>query len=239
MAYSFSSVIRYSECDEHARLSIPAMINYLQDCSTFQSEELGHGVDYLAENHFAWIIAAWDIEVFRLPRLTEPIVTTTWCYGLTATNASRFFTIATPDQEPLVRANSLWLVFDTNRLRPIRIPEGEKIYLSDDEPLDMPAIKRKIRLEGAGSEQPPIVVTEQHLDTNHHVNNGQYIAFADRIVRQQDDGFATRRINVQYKSMARLGDTIVPRLHVIDNGYAVDLANQDGATFAIVSMKDR
>ena len=239
MAYSFSSVVRYSECDERAQLSIPAMINYLQDCSTFQSEMLGHGVDYLAENHFAWIIAAWDIEVLRLPHLTEPIVTTTWCYGLTATNASRNFTITTPDGEQLVRANSLWLVFDTDRLRPIRIPEAEKVYLSDDELLDMPPMKRKIRLTGEGTELSPIVVTEQHLDTNHHVNNGQYIAFADRIIRQQDEEFATRRINVQYKSMARLGDVIVPKLHVVDGGYAVDLADKRGTTFAIVSMKCR
>lgn len=239
MAYSFSSAVRYSECDEHAQLSIPAMINYLQDCSTFQSEELGHGVDYLAEHHFAWIIAAWDIEVLRLPRFTEPIVTTTWCYGISATNASRFFTMATPDGEQLVRANSLWLVFDTDRLRPIRIPEGEKVYLSDDELLDMPPIKRKIRLTGEGTELSPIVVSEQHLDTNHHVNNGQYVAFADRIVRQQDDGFVTQRINVQYKSMARLGDVIVPRLHVVEGGYAVDLADKDGTTFAIVAMRSR
>ena len=239
MAYSFSSAVRYSECDEHARLSIPSMINYLQDCSTFQSEALGHGVDYLAEHHFAWIIAAWDIEVIRLPRLTEPIVTTTWCYGITATNASRFFTMTTPDGEQLVRANSLWLVFDTNRLRPVRIPEGEKVYLSDDELLDMPPLKRKIRLTGEGTELSPIVVSEQHLDTNHHVNNGQYVAFADRIVKRRDNQFVTRRINVQYKSMARLGNVIVPRLHVIDDGYAVDLADEDGATFAIVSMKSR
>ena len=239
MAYSFSSAVRYSECDEHAQLSIPAMINYLQDCSTFQSEELGHGVDYLAEHHFAWIIAAWDIDVLRLPHLTEPIVTTTWCYGLTATNASRNFTITTSDGEQLVRANSLWLVFDTNRLRPIRIPEGEKVYLSDDELLDMPPIKRKIRLTGEGTELSPIVVSEQHLDTNHHVNNGQYVAFADRAIKQHDDGFVTRRINVQYKSMARLGDVIVPKLHEADDGYAVDLAAKDGATFAIVSMKRR
>ena len=35
--YSFDSRIRYSECDETARLDYVALVNYLQDCSTFHT----------------------------------------------------------------------------------------------------------------------------------------------------------------------------------------------------------
>ena len=52
--YSFSSTVRYSECDEHAQLGIVALINYLQDCSTFHTESLGLGISHMAEHHFAW-----------------------------------------------------------------------------------------------------------------------------------------------------------------------------------------
>ena len=41
--YEFEGRIRYSECDDTGRLSIFSLVNYFQDCSTFQSEELGHG----------------------------------------------------------------------------------------------------------------------------------------------------------------------------------------------------
>ena len=38
MKYSFTSRIRYSEIGEDGCLTLPGLINYFQDCSTFQSE---------------------------------------------------------------------------------------------------------------------------------------------------------------------------------------------------------
>ena len=49
--YSFDSRVRYSEVDENRKLSLTGMINYMQDCSTFQSEDLNMGIDYLTEKH--------------------------------------------------------------------------------------------------------------------------------------------------------------------------------------------
>ena len=51
--YSFDSRVRYSEVDEDRKLSLTGVINYMQDCSTFQSEDLNMGIDYLAEKHRA------------------------------------------------------------------------------------------------------------------------------------------------------------------------------------------
>ena len=44
MKYSFTSRIRYSEIGEDGNLTLPGLINYFQDCSTFQSEAIGEGV---------------------------------------------------------------------------------------------------------------------------------------------------------------------------------------------------
>ena len=38
--YTFDSRVRYSETDEEGNLSVVGIMNYLQDCSTFQSEDL-------------------------------------------------------------------------------------------------------------------------------------------------------------------------------------------------------
>ena len=35
--YEFDSRVRYSEVDHHGTMTVPALINYFQDCSTFQS----------------------------------------------------------------------------------------------------------------------------------------------------------------------------------------------------------
>ena len=41
--YEFKSRVRYSEIDHRGTMTLPALINYFQDSSTFHSEEAGLG----------------------------------------------------------------------------------------------------------------------------------------------------------------------------------------------------
>ena len=47
--YSFDSRVRFSEVDETQELRVTSLINFFQDCSTFQSESIGLGIDALKE----------------------------------------------------------------------------------------------------------------------------------------------------------------------------------------------
>lgn len=49
MKYSFDSRVRYSEIGEDRHLTLNGIINYFQDCSTFHSESLGVGMDFLSK----------------------------------------------------------------------------------------------------------------------------------------------------------------------------------------------
>ena len=42
--YTFESRVRFSEADHTELLTLPGLVNYFQDCSTFQSEDIGYGV---------------------------------------------------------------------------------------------------------------------------------------------------------------------------------------------------
>ena len=46
--YTFDGRIRYSEVDRSRKLTAEKMIDYFQDCTSFQSEDLGIGLDYMA-----------------------------------------------------------------------------------------------------------------------------------------------------------------------------------------------
>ena len=45
--YTFESRVRFSEADHTELLTLPGLVNYFQDCSTFQSEDIGYGVESL------------------------------------------------------------------------------------------------------------------------------------------------------------------------------------------------
>lgn len=232
--YSFSSQVRYSECDDHARLSLVSLINYLQDCSTFHTESLGLGIEHMARNHFAWIIAAWQIEIDDLPRFTDHITVSTWCYDMKRTYALRNFCISDEAGTPLVRADSMWLTFDTAAKQPMRIPASEYAYLSDEPRMDMPPTKRKLHVEGPWYEALPVQVSEQHLDTNHHVNNAQYVLMA---LGALDLDVTPRRICVQYQRQAQLGDIVVPRIHAHETSWTVELTDEAAQPYATVLLE--
>ena len=82
MVYEFDSRVRYSEVDSQGRLTWLALMDYFQDCSVFQSESLGIGVDYLAKNHQAWVLTSWQIVLNSMPKLAESVTTQTWAYDM-------------------------------------------------------------------------------------------------------------------------------------------------------------
>lgn len=222
--YSFASRVRYSEADESGTLSIAAMLNYLQDCSLFQSESLGVGVAHAQRARRRWLLAAWEVEIAALPRFMEDIVVSTWATGFESLYARRNFTIARSDGTDLVRADSRWFMYDDELARPIRPPAEEiEPYRGDleaDEPLSMPPMHRRIRVEGPGEALSPLTVSAAHIDTNHHVNNAQYVAMALGAL-PEGTGARVRRLDVQYCTAARLGDTVIPVVHASEDGATV------------------
>ena len=241
--YTLESRVRYSECDENGRLTPLAMTNYLQDCSIFHAEDIGRGVDVMREHGIAWLLAAWQIEIRRLPLFDERISVNTWCHDIGRSLASRNFTICDDRGEQLVRAEALWFVYDFKAGRAIRIPEFLHVFQSELPALDMPKTERRLPVEGDFVEAPAITVAEMHLDTNRHVNNAQYLAMAiDTLVALRGDKEdaekpQAQRICAQYKLQARLGDIIVPRVHADGSTYTVDLASPEGDTYAIVRVE--
>ena len=79
--YTFDSRVRYSETDEEGNLSVVGIMNYLQDCSTFQSEDLKLGISYLNEEKRAWWLSGWQIEILRQQHFGERIRISTWPSG--------------------------------------------------------------------------------------------------------------------------------------------------------------
>lgn len=241
--YSFTSHVRYSEVDENWRLTIPALIDYLQDCSTFQSDLLGMGPEHIASTKLAWMLSAWKIEIRELPRFNDEIVVSTWATGFKGLRASRNFTVRragdATDAGPIVRADSSWFMFDSNKGRPVRTPENESApYLADaekDAPLGMPAIPHVVRIEDEGEPLVPVQVTAAHLDTNHHVNNAQYVAIALGALGERMPA-APLTLDVHYSQAAKLGDVIYPHLHEQDGALTVTLDNADGKHYALVSV---
>ena len=76
--YTVDGRIRFSEVDHTRRITLPGIVNYFQDCSTFQSEDIGLGIVHCSERKRAWILSSWQVVVERYPEMGEKIQTSTW-----------------------------------------------------------------------------------------------------------------------------------------------------------------
>jgi len=234
--YTFNSRVRYSETDEYGGLSITGIMNYLQDCSTFQSEDIGLGVGYLEEHHRAWWLSSWQIVIDRVPKLGEEIVIGTWPYDFKGMYGYRNFVIMDKEGGYLVRADSTWFFFDTEAERPVRVTEADvRGYGNGNETrLEMEHAPRRIVIPQQYKEEEPILIAKHHIDTNHHVNNAQYVEIAREFL---PDDFIIGEVRVEYKKAAVFGDVIVPRISETEEGYVVSLCNITGAPYAVIWLR--
>lgn len=234
--YTFNSRVRYSETDEHGRLSLLGIINYMQDCSTFQSEDAGVGVRHLDSNHKAWLLSSWQIMIDRYPKLGEPLTVGTWHCSFKGIYGYRNFVLRDGEGRDFVRAGSVWFLFDTEKNVPIRVqPEDTAPYGAEEPALVLSPAPRKIAVPDASVTGKPIVVAGHHIDTNHHVNNAQYVDMARESI---PEGLKIREIRADYKKAAVLGDVIIP--HVSrgpDHVWTVALDSGDGSTYAAVWLR--
>ena len=72
-----------------------------------------------------------------------------------------------------------------------------------------------------------------HLDSNHHVNNGQYIQMA---MDYLPAGFKLRETRVEYKEQSFLGDVIRPLVVKTQDGITVSLRKEDDIPCAVVQF---
>lgn len=130
--YSFSNRVRYSEVNSEKELTLPSLLDYLQDCCTFESEDFGVGVDYLAKEQVAWILSSWEIKVYRYPQMGQHIKVSTWPYAFRGFYGYRNFCIEGEDGEIFAEANSVWVFMDTEKIRPARVSERmQEVYIPE------------------------------------------------------------------------------------------------------------
>ena len=183
--YEIQERVRYSEVTEKGEMSLFSVVNLLQDCSTFHSHDVGMSIEVLQKKHRAWLLSAWNIELYALPKLYEKLSIGTSPHNFRGIFAYRNFWIQNEAREFYVKADSEWFSFDLEKGRPGKITE-ELIapFKEREDVLHLPPLQRKIAFPESYQEGESIPVVQDFLDTNHHMNNARYIALSEEILYQ-------------------------------------------------------
>ena len=232
--YTFDGRIRYSETDSEGNLTILSLLNYFQDCSTFQSEDAGIGVRYCLDKDLIWVLNSWQIVPIRLPKLGEKVTIGTIPYEFQRFVGNRNFVMLDQEGNYLAKANSVWSLINYKTGRFVRPDDAMMRGYPVEERIEMDYAERKIKVPEGGEVKGEIVILPHHLDANHHVNNGQYVAMALEFLPQDAK---VRQMRAEYKKQAFLGETLYPYVVTTEGCMIVALQDQEGKAYATVEFE--
>ncbi|MGC4018514.1 MAG: thioesterase [Muricomes sp.] len=232
--YSFDSRVRYSETGHHGTMTLPGLINYFQDCSTFQSEDIGLGVGALRERQKSWILSYWQVVIEGFPQMGEHITIGTFATGFKGLYGDRNFFMNDEEGNRIACANSVWVFMDLEKGRPVRPGDEDILPYGQEPPLEMEYEGRKIKLCENSESLSPFPVRKYHIDTNEHVNNCQYVQMAMEVLPEE---IQVHQLRVEYKKSAVYGDTIYPKVCFEAERTVVQLCDGDGTPYAVIEFK--
>lgn len=231
--YSFDSKIRYSEVDNKEYLTLGSIINYFQDCSTFQSDSINQGVATLVKRQKSWFLLTWQIKINRIPKLNEKIRISTWPTMFRGFLGNRNYMIEDEKGEKLILANTVWSLVDLNTHHPTKVAPEDMVGYDLEPALELEPAPRKIKVEDKGIEYESFKIRKMNLDTNNHVNNGQYVQMAAEYL---EEDIKLSEIRVEYKKSAMLGEKIIPKVFKNSKEYIVTLNDTEDNIYATVQF---
>lgn len=233
--YQFKSKVRFSEVNKDKTLTLAALTDYLQDTCTFQSEELGAGMDVLRARNEAWVLSSWEIIVKKMPRVCENISVGTFPCSFKGFYGHRNFCVTDAQGEEIALANSLWVYINYETKKPARIPEEIAGCYNEviEAPIDFAWSDRKIRFEGEGDKMQPVPVHSFFIDTNEHMNNGKYIMVAEAYLPED---FKVERVRAEYRNAAVLDDVLHPVVYTEEQRITVALNDELGKAYAVIQF---
>ena len=235
MEYTMECRVRYSEAMEDAKVHLPRLLDYFQDCATFHTQDIGIGFNKGIMKGRGWFLLAYEVTIYRKPVLFENLTIKTVPYHMRRYYGYRYFYVYDEQGNCIVEADSIWILMDLKKLIPVKIPDKmSRLYVEQEDQTPI-TIKRKITIkDGNWKKIESIPVQKMYIDTNFHVNNTWYVVWAQDLLPEDKE---IHSIKIEYRQAAKLDDLIDIYLYEEDDQWYLQYVNQDDTVNAVLKLK--
>lgn len=227
--YSEIFTVTLPDVGENNELTNKGILRMLQEIACHHSDSAGFSVNESRVTGFAWILLNWKLQVFSRPVWNTKLKINTWSSKHTLIAFYRDFEILDENNNLVAYATSKWVLFDFNKNGIAKITqEMENRYTHVDKHVfDVPMVE-KLKEPENSSLVYEYTVCRRDIDTNHHVNNLNYLDFAYEAL--PEDEFLNCNFNnveIMYKHEAKLGDTLNLFYSKQDSSSVVTIKNKE------------
>ncbi len=208
MKYTQDYLVHYYEVDNNQFLKPQSIINYFEDIAILNSTAVGISLDDYANTNRGFMLLNWDIQILNLPKFGEKIKIVTTPTTFKRFLANRIYKVYNSKEELIIDGKSVWVYSDTLNRKPCQIEEDvyKKFDISSDSYKNFDMLTNVTPIK-EGDTRKRIIVQNEDIDTNNHVNNVRY---ADWAVGSLDaellKKYKVAKININYKKELHLGD---------------------------------
>ena len=236
--------VRANEIDFRHKLTIPALVNLLQETAMHNIGAIGLPMHVLQEKNLGWVISRLYLKIDEYPHETEYITVETCAHTFEKYYAYRDFRVYNANNDIICTVSSSWLMFDLEKRQLISIPDfvKESVTLCTEKP-PMPLPKTKIPILQKVDYEANFQVSWHNLDMNKHINNVYYFQWAlDTLPEEILNNFLVSEFDILFKNECLLGEKVIAQAQeVIDEKTNVhqDIGNtQKTLIHKIIKEKD-
>ena len=203
--YREELLLRSKDVDMFRRLRTSQLFRLLQEASIRHTEELGMGRDKTLDKGILWVLLLQSAEIERLPTYDEHIVLKSWPGKTMHLLFPRYYRLETQAGEHLLSASALWGLVD-QQTRKMVFPERYGVEIEGvvtGEEIALPSAPKRLDC----TQSCPFTVPYSYVDLNGHMNNTRYFDLAEDSIPAASAGKTLKRIQIEYVSEARFGET--------------------------------
>lgn len=180
--------LRSYECDASGRLSVPALMNWMQESANRNALDYGIGIADLAAHDLGWMLMRFRIRMHQYPRYGQSVRVITYPTAVEKYFIYRDFRVLADDGTLLADAASTWLVFSMNKRAMVPLPDFIRNLNppAGVEPLPRLALKPDFQTAlWEPTSEKRVEVGWFSIDQNQHVNNVAYVQWLLEAVDQE------------------------------------------------------
>jgi medium-chain acyl-[acyl-carrier-protein] hydrolase len=203
--------LRYFEMNEFGIASPTTVLSLLEETAADHCHSINYSLYQLEEQNIGWVLISGVMQMERYPSYREKITIRTWLSHYSTIRGYRENIIYDEQNNIIGRAKGLWVFFDINRRRPVRIFDDimEKWSFCNVESIDY-NISKKIKGVDHSDYESKFKVNRYDTDMNKHVNNIRYLQWVIESVPEEIvDNYYLYSIDGRFIAEAHYGQTVI------------------------------
>lgn len=203
--------LRYFEMNNVGFASPTAILTLLEETAADHCYSIDHSLYQLADQNIGWVLISGIMQMERYPRYKENITIRTWLSKYSTVKGFRESIIYDDHNNIIGRARGLWVFFDIEKKRPVRIFDDikEKWSFCNEYSINHNISQKIEPIENADYELK-FKINKYDTDMIKHVNNIKYLQWVvESIPDEIIENYYLYSIDGRFIAEAHYGQTII------------------------------